>query len=204
MALIWTRSGLTVALVALAASLEARVTKITIEHRESPAYSGKVFGKAGQYELLTGHFTGELDPKDPHNQVITDIQLAVRNASGMVEYTATFAIAKPIDMSKSSGLLMYSVVNRGNGAPAPDADGDVSVVSGWQGDLTPRANLQTITVPLAKNADGSAITGPIAARFIDFPDRHHHHPALYRHQRHRLPTPGFSRHHESIADQARH
>ena len=120
---------LTVALVALAASLEARVTKITIEHRESPAYSGKVFGKAGQYELLTGHFTGELDPKDPHNQVITDIHLAVRNASGMVEYTATFAIAKPIDMSKSSGLLMYSVVNRGNGAPAPDADGDVSVVS---------------------------------------------------------------------------
>ena len=41
---------------------------------------------------------------------------------------------------------------------------------GWQGDVAPRANLQTITVPLAKNADGSAITGPIAARFIDFPN----------------------------------
>ncbi len=161
---------ITLALVALAASLQARVTKIAIEHRESPAYSGKVFGKAGQYELLSGHFVGELDPRDPHNQVINDIQLAVRNARGMVEYTGTFAIAKPIDMSKSSGLLMYSVVNRGNGAPEPDADGDVSVVSGWQGDVAPRANLQTITVPIAKNADGSPVTGPIAARFIDFPN----------------------------------
>ncbi len=157
-------------LAMVASTLEARVTKFSIEHRESPAYSGKNFGKAGQYELLTGHFTGELDPHDPHNQVINDIQLAVRNAHGMVEYTGTFAIAKPIDMSKASGVLKYSVPNRGGGAPQPDGDGHVSVVSGWQGDLVPRDNLQTITVPLAKNPDGSSITGPIAARFIDLPN----------------------------------
>ncbi len=160
--------GVAIALVALTCRLDARVIKFSIERRESPAYGGKVFGKAGQYELLTGHFSGELDPKDPHNQTINDIQLAVRNGRGMVEYTASFALAKPIDMSKASRLMKYVVVNRGNGAPEPDAAGDVSFVSGWQGDLIPRANAQTITVPIAKNADGSSITGPIAARFIDF------------------------------------
>jgi hypothetical protein len=150
-------------------SLDARVTRIVVEHRESPAYGGKIFGKAGQYELLSGHFTGELDPKDPHNTIINDILLAVRNARGMVEYTGTFAIAKPLDMSKASSVLMYSVPNRGNGAPAADADGHISVVSGWQGDLAPRPNAQTIVVPIARNADGSPITGPMTAVFIDSP-----------------------------------
>ncbi len=164
------KAPLILALVALATSLEGRVIKFSVEHRESPAYGGKVFGQAGPYELLTGHFMGELDPKDAHNQVITDIQFAPRNARGMVEYTASFAIAKPIDMSKASGVLNYSVTNRGTGSPQADAEGQVSVVSGWQGDLAARANLQTITVPVAKNADGSPLTGPIAARFIDFPN----------------------------------
>src|SRR5579859_3487455 len=116
------------------ASLDARVTRVVIEQRESPAYEGRTFGKAGQYETLSGRFYGELDPKDPHNSIITDIQLAPRNARGMVEYSATFAIAKPIDMSRSSGVLFYTVPNRGRGAPTPSADGYVSVVSGWQGD----------------------------------------------------------------------
>ncbi len=155
------------ALLAFSASLEAGVIRIVIEQRESPAYKGQVFGKAGQYELLTGHFTGELNPNDPHNKIINDIQLAVRNARGMVEYTGTFAIAKPIDMSKASGLMIYSVANRGNGAPVPDAEGHVSVVSGWQGDVLPRPNAQTIVVPIAKNADGSPVTGPVTALFIN-------------------------------------
>src|SRR5664279_5631961 len=102
-------------------ALDARVTRVVIEQRESPAYKGQSFGKGGQYETLGGLFYGELDPKDPHNAIITDIQLAPRNALGMVEYSATFAISKPVDMSKSSGVLFYSVPNRGNGAPTPSA-----------------------------------------------------------------------------------
>ena len=149
------------------AALEARVTRIVIEQRESPAYKGQSFGQAGQYEILSGRFYGELDPKDAHNAIITDIQLAPRNARGMVEYSATFAIAKPIDMSHASGVLFYSVPNRGNGAPVASAEGYVSVVSGWQGDVIPRAGLQTITVPVAKNTDGSPLTGPVFERFIN-------------------------------------
>ena len=149
------------------AALDARVTRIVIDHRDSPAYNGQTYGKAGQYELLSGHFYGELDPKDTRNALITDIQFAPRNARGMVDYVGTFAIAKPIDMSKANSVLFYSVPNRGNGAPAPLPDGQVSVVSGWQGDVVPRAGIQSITVPVAKNADGSPLTGPVFERFID-------------------------------------
>ena len=34
------------------------------------------------------------------------------NARGMVQYTATFFLTKPIDMSKSSGMLFQEVPNR--------------------------------------------------------------------------------------------
>ncbi len=142
---------------------------MVIEQRESPAFKGQVFGKAGQYEVLSGHFYGELNPADAHNAMINDIKLATRNAHGMVEYVGTFSIAKPIDMSKASSVLVYSVANRGNGAATGSVDGHVSVVSGWQGDVIPRAPLQSIEVPVAKNADGSPVTGPVLARFIDSP-----------------------------------
>ena len=128
-------------------ALDARVTRLVIEERQTH----------GQVETLSGHFYGELDPQDPHNSLITDIQLAPRNARGMVEYTGTFAISKPVDMARANGVLFYSVPNRGNGAPSPTAEGEVSVVSGWQGDLAPRAGRQTINVPVARNPDGSAV-----------------------------------------------
>src|SRR5215510_4787855 len=112
------RAGLAAVLCAgLAGVASARVVRIAIEKKESPAYKGRAFGKAGQYEILLGHFFGEIDPNDPVNLVINDIKLATRNARGMVEYSATFEIAKPIDMAKSSGVLLYTVVNRGNGCP---------------------------------------------------------------------------------------
>src|SRR5580704_5912591 len=87
-------------------ALQARVTRIVIEQRQPH----------GQTETLSGHFYGELDPNDPHNVLITVLQPAPRNARGMVEYAATFAISKPIDMSQANGVLFYSVPNRGNGA----------------------------------------------------------------------------------------
>ena len=56
---------------------------------------------------------GELDPNDAHNRIITDIQLAPRNANGKVEYVASFFLVKPIDLSKSSRLMWHDVPNRG-------------------------------------------------------------------------------------------
>ena len=44
-------------------------------------------------------------------------------------------------------MLLYQVVNRGNGTVTPNADGDISLLSGWQGDVVPTATNQTIAVP---------------------------------------------------------
>jgi hypothetical protein len=152
-----------------AATLDARITRIAIDQRESPAFNGQAFGKAGTYETLRGHFDGELDPKDPHNTIITDIEFAPKNGRGMVEYSGTFAISKPVDMSKSNKVLWYSVVNRGTGDTAGSADGKVSVVSGWQGDAVPRPNGQRLTVPVGMNANGTPLIGPVLARFVNMP-----------------------------------
>ena len=72
-----------------------------------------------------------------------------------------------VDMAKASGVLIYSVVNRGNGAPQASADGHVWLVSGWQGDLPPAPDKQTIAVPVAHRTDGTPITGRMIARFAN-------------------------------------
>ena len=92
---------------------QARVTRITVT-KTDPAFHGQVFGAAGAYEIVKGTVTGELDPADRRNALITDIQFAPRNAAGKVSYTATFTILKPADMSKANGALVYDVTNRGN------------------------------------------------------------------------------------------
>ena len=155
-----------VAILALAIPVEARITRLVVEHTET-------VGKDG-YQKLTGHAYGELDPKLPLNAIITDLEFAPRNERGMVEYVATFTIIKPADMAKASGVLLYFVPNRGRinltgGGFLNDArqQGHVIVASGWQGDLEPAEGTETMSVPVAKNPDGSSITGLVLARFSD-------------------------------------
>ena len=119
------------------------------------------------HERISGNAYGELDPADPKNAVIADIELAPRNARGKVEYVATFSLVKPKDMSMASGVLIYTVVNRGGGNASANADGHATLVSGWQGDVAPTAGNQTIRVPVARNADGSSLTGPLVLRFTN-------------------------------------
>ncbi len=146
----------------------AQVTRLEILSRE-PAAGSQVFGAAGAYETIRGRVHGEVDPSDRRNRIVQDIALAPRNARGRVEYVATFALMKPVDASRASGVLVYTVVNRGNGAPSAGPDGHISLVSGWQGDVAPTAVNQTIQVPVARHANGSDVTGPVLARFWDLP-----------------------------------
>src|SRR5438874_6294047 len=144
-------SAMTLAAAVSAPAAQARVTRITIEKRTSPAFNGAAFGAAGQYETLTGRAYGELDPKDSHNAIITDIQLAPKNARGMVEYTATFQIVKPIDMSKASHLMWHDVPNRAGRVTIVAAErnfGDVGLSSGWQATIRePLRRRKTTTMP---------------------------------------------------------
>jgi hypothetical protein len=147
---------------------EAKVVRIEIlkVERVDPPPTGPQ-SATPPYERLSGRFYGELDPADPKNALITDIQRAPKNARGKVEYVGTFTLMKPVDASKASGVLMYSVVNRGNGQATAAAEGHISLVSGWQGDVVPTATNQTIQVPLATNPDGSSIVGPFIVRILD-------------------------------------
>jgi hypothetical protein len=95
--------------------VEARITSVTWDpaRSQSPTFGGLSFGSVGQYEKLRGIATGELDPNDPRNAVITDIELAPRNAAGMVEYSMDVFILKPIDLSKGNHRLFLDFNNRG-------------------------------------------------------------------------------------------
>ena len=162
-------AAVAVVVVCSVVTAEARVTRIEILKTErvdpSPAAAG--VPQAPPYERVSGKFYGELDPAAPANAIITDIQLAQRNARGKVEYVGTFSLMKPLDLSKASGVLIYSVVNRGNGVASASPEGHISIVSGWQGDVVPSATNQTIQVPRASNRDGSSITGPLVIRILE-------------------------------------
>ena len=160
------------------APVQARVTGITMG-APTPLFDGRSLGPAGAYEQLRGTVTGELDPLDPHNAVITDINLAPR-VNGKVQYTATFTLHRPVNMASSSGVMVYEVVNRGNkilplfftvGATAAKPEGDgfmyrtgnMYLWSGWQGDIAfnPALATESIQVPSAPG-----VTGPTFARFV--------------------------------------
>ena len=127
------------------------------------------FGSAGAYEKISGTFTGEVDPKDARNAIIQDLQLAPLNANGKVEYTSDFVLFKPKDMTKASGVLRYDAPNRGNIVnldPYFASRGYVFLTAAWQGDVPAAAGKLTLQVPVAKNADGSTITGPYRAELL--------------------------------------
>ena len=79
----------------MASRSHAGVNQINITCVQSPTFGGASFGSVGQYELIQGTFTGEVDPSSPQNAVIVDIKNAPRNAKGMVSYSADFQILRP-------------------------------------------------------------------------------------------------------------
>jgi Alpha/beta hydrolase domain len=149
---------------------EAAVTKIEVTKR-TPFAGGQAYGSTGAYERITGKFHGELDPKDPANAGIVDLDKAPKNAAGRVEYAADFDILKPVDMAKGNGTLFYDVNNRGNkvillqfnsAAPANDPtsaehggngflmrQGFTLVWSGWIPGLSNAGGALRIDVPAA-------------------------------------------------------
>ena len=104
---------LSIALVAaLTQPAWADVTRVTIASRTVVA-NGQWFGAAGPYEKIAGTVFFELDPADPHNRAIADIDLAPRNARGRVEFSADLFILAPQDPARASGSVLFEISNRG-------------------------------------------------------------------------------------------
>jgi Alpha/beta hydrolase domain len=171
-----------------ASSAQARVTQVVIKATESPTFGGKSFGAVGQYERISGQIVGEVDPNDPVNAVIVDIGLAPKNANGTVTYSTDFQILRPIDRTKGNKRLIYEITNRGrtnvletlndsktgnDTTTSGDAgngflmrQGYIVLESGWDFSAPRNGKLFTATVPVAKNPDGSSITGPNTEEFV--------------------------------------
>jgi Alpha/beta hydrolase domain len=172
-----------VATIALAtATAQARITRIEITKTE-PAFAGQTFGAVGAYERLTGKAYGEVDPSAEANASIQDIARAPRNARGLVEYVTDIDILRPADRGKGNGMLFFNIVNRGNkgglslfNADVPpnllnnnnltvagdgflQREGYTLVWFGWQPDVAAGGGRLTMKVPVARNPDGSLITG---------------------------------------------
>lgn len=160
--------------------------RLRIDIRE-PFADGMAFGDVGSYERLAGRILFAIDPEDPANRPIVDLDQAPRNAAGLVEYTTDVYILKPLDLARGNRRLLYDVNNRGsmravqffNDAPHSNAPstaahagngflmrrGYTLVASGWQGDILPGDGRLTIQVPVARE-NGSPITGVVRTEFI--------------------------------------
>jgi hypothetical protein len=163
---------------------EARITSITI-NSIAPAYGGVSFGSVGPYQFVTGVANGAVDPRDPRNAVIQDIELAPLDSKGLVEYSTVFQILMPADESKGNHIMLSEVVNRGNetspgtfnigtSTANPQGDGFLEnqgltlVFAGWQADLVaPPTNpgLITISAPIAHHHSGQTITGVVRSEW---------------------------------------
>src|SRR5262245_3870040 len=91
---------------------DAEVEKVTITSRSVIA-EGKAFGSVGAYEKLVGRIDFALDPKEPHNAVIVDLEHATRGADGRVRFSSDLVVLRPVDPSKGNGVLFFEIANRG-------------------------------------------------------------------------------------------
>lgn len=165
---------LVVLLVCSGGWLNARVLRVEIVSRQD-VLNGKVFGKAGAYERLTGRIYFSVPVADQANRRIVDLANAANLSRGEVTFSADFIAVRPKDLSKSNGSLLLEVPNRGHARILSLVDGgdwalkqdagdgwllnngySVAAV-GWQWDAAGDDALR-LYAPIAKD-HGQPITG---------------------------------------------
>jgi len=176
-----------------ARATEAHVVRIVVEQKRVIA-DGKSFGDVGPYERIDGVVYIEIDPKDPLNAAIVNLDKAPRTAKGLVGFSSPFFILKPVDISRGNRKVFYGVNNRGNkldytwrtiptqqglnnnNNPLSAADfgdglllrlGYVYVDAGWQGNVAPGADRLVPNLPVALEADGRTIVGRVRVEYAD-------------------------------------
>jgi hypothetical protein len=121
----------------------AKVTQFEVKSRtDVPGYN---------YEKVIGRIHFAVDPSNPHNAVIVDLDKAQRNAGGQVSFSADLYMLRP--KSGGSDTALIDIVNRGrltfqcfSAVPGQDPVGDgfllkrgLTVVAvGWEFDVAAR------------------------------------------------------------------
>lgn len=168
----------------------AEVKEIRIKSRE-PFADGMIFGSVGSYEKITGRFLYSVDPSNPANKQIVDLEFAPKNSEGKVEFIGDFIIIRPADPNKGNHRILYDVNNRGNllmlglynnarssnnpSKPFHAGNGFLMklgytlVWSAWNWDVTAGNDRMQIELPIAVK-NGKEITQKIAAEIVvNFP-----------------------------------
>lgn len=182
-------SGVTLRLFAILvpALLQAALVRIEVSER-SPILNGQSFGNAGSYERVIGKAYFAVDPMAAANRDVVNLKLAPRNGRGQVEFHADFVLFVPTRPEKGNGTLLFEVSNRGrkgllhtfslgksSNDPRTAAEfGDALLLKqgftlawlGWQFDIPREPPLMSVTVPIAKNPDGSPIVGVVRSDFV--------------------------------------
>ncbi|TWT50569.1 hypothetical protein Pla22_33120 [Rubripirellula amarantea] len=163
-------------------SAYAEVTRVEVSQRV-PFANGHVFGRTGAYESVSGRLFFDVDPNADANDRVCDLKLAPKNQHGRVEFWADFFLLRPANPEKGNGCLLYDVHNRGsklalmtfndaeisvNPTSLDDAgngflmrEGYSILWTGWNGDVVDDGTGRLLAgLPIAKNSDGSPITGP--------------------------------------------
>jgi hypothetical protein len=152
-----------------------------------PLQDGRPFGEVGPYEELLGEAEFGVLPENPLNAVITDLNLAPRDAEGRVRFTADVRILRPVVSAGGNRGLFLDVVNRGTsifprmlepGPMGPSTGitegfllrrGFTVVTCGWQHDIPRGHGRFGLSAPEA-HVDGRRLTGEVTTmRTIDAP-----------------------------------
>ena len=98
--------------VVLTSAASAGVVGVDVDIHED-VLGGKSWGLAGPYEKLIGTLHFAVDPENPANRVIVDIEHAPTNADGNVEFSANYVLIKPKQAERGNGTVILGVANRG-------------------------------------------------------------------------------------------
>lgn len=104
---------LLITLLALAPA-GAHVVRVELLER-SPVLGGRPFA-TGPYERVVARLHLALDPKLPQNRRLVDLDLAPKNAQGLVEFSADLYLLQPAEPARSNGTLLVEIPNRGGKA----------------------------------------------------------------------------------------
>ncbi len=157
------RPSLIILLMFLAGPVFGQVTGIHIHDRTTLSDPSVDF----TYESISGGIHLTLDPNDPANAAITDIQHAPLNGDGLVEYVADFKVLVP-SADIANGGLLYNVNNRGGSTVPPEASlqhplsamGFTYLVTGWINEITPSDTRIRLHAPIVGSIS-EPITGQV-------------------------------------------
>tara|TARA_Y100000588_G_scaffold75539_2_gene78740 strand:- start:29 stop:2044 length:2016 start_codon:yes stop_codon:yes gene_type:complete len=163
-------------------------SNIRLEERDVRVIAdGMAFGEVGPYERLRGVVHYQVDPSEPAQAGIVDLDKAPVNSHGRVEFQGDFLLLRPVEPDRGNRRILFEYCNRGNlramqffndGQASNDPidetasgngflmrQGYVMAWCAWQGDLWPGDGRLTLTVPEATE-DGEPIHGIVRTEFI--------------------------------------